>query len=234
MIPSESHLDLSLEGFCQNELHRTIFYCHGLYQFVFSLLEENHSENIMILAIFHSFSPHIIRSKIRVRCWYGIAILWDRQQWWMRITGKMHCRWFSYSSMTWCQRWCCWICRWIKITWCMEGGRGWNCFWGSTWIIFYWGLHCWWKIWVQWGCSRTYWCWSINSMARSNFIRRIPARFNFMWGIWGIPVNMRRGVKRWESVGGRGIGIICWCWWIIVFHFNRWHIKGWDDGWGIF
>ncbi len=32
-------------------------------------------------------------------------------------------------------------------------------------------------------------------MARSNFIRRIPARFNFMWEIWGIPVYLRRGPK---------------------------------------
>ena len=101
----------------------------------------------------------------------------------------------------------------------MEGGiRGWISFWGSTWI----------------GCSRTYWCQSINSMARSNFTRRIPARFNFIWGIVGIPVNIRRGVKRGDSVDGRGIGIICWCWWIIVFHFNWWHVKGWDDGWGTF
>jgi hypothetical protein len=30
-------------------------------------------------------------------------------------------------------------------------------------------------------------------MARLNFIRRIPARLNFMWEIGGIPVNMRRG-----------------------------------------
>ena len=32
-------------------------------------------------------------------------------------------------------------------------------------------------------------------MARSNYIRRIPARFHLRWGIWGISVYKRRVAK---------------------------------------
>jgi hypothetical protein len=43
-------------------------------------------------------------------------------------------------------------------------------------------------------------------MARSNYIRRIPARFHLMWGIWGISVYKRRVAKGGGGEGGGGIG----------------------------
>ena len=57
MIPSESHLDFSVEGFCQSKLHMAKYFCHVFHQFGFSLMDENHLEDTTILVIFHSLSP---------------------------------------------------------------------------------------------------------------------------------------------------------------------------------
>jgi hypothetical protein len=43
-------------------------------------------------------------------------------------------------------------------------------------------------------------------MARSIYIRRIPARFHLMWEIWGIPVYKWRVAKVWGVEGVGGIG----------------------------
>ena len=68
----------------------------------------------------------------------------------------------------------------------MEGSmEGWHCCWANTWIFFCRWLHCWWKVWVQWESSRSFWRWLINSMVRLNIM-------------WMIPVHMMRGQR-----GGR-------------------------------